>query len=75
ILGPTNLPAQMPVHASQLYAKTLSAMIEQFVDDGAFTPDFDDQIFADACLTHDGEVRNDRVRDLLGLGETAVEES
>ena len=74
IMGPTNLPAQMPVHASQLYAKTLSAMIEQFADEGAFTPDFDDQIFADACLTHGGEVRNDRVRGLLGLGETAVEE-
>jgi NAD(P) transhydrogenase subunit alpha len=73
ILGPTNLPAQMPVHASQLYAKTLSAMIEEFVDDGAFTPDFDDQIFAESCLTHGGEVRNDRVRGLLGLEPRASE--
>ena len=67
ILGPTNLPAEMPVHASQLYAKTISAMVEEFVEDGAFTPDFDDDIFAGACLTHDGEVTNDRVRGLLGL--------
>jgi NAD(P) transhydrogenase subunit alpha len=70
ILGPTNLPAQMPVHASQLYAKTISAMIEEFVDEGAFVPDFDDDIFDGACLTHDGTVHNDRVRGLLGL-ETA----
>jgi len=65
IIGPTNLPAAMPVHASQLYAKTLSALIEEFVEDGAFTPNFDDEIFDGACLTHDGDVHNERVRDAL----------
>ena len=34
ILGPTNLPAEMPVHASELYAKTVVAMIEEGLDDG-----------------------------------------
>lgn len=71
IFGPTNLPAQMPVHASQLYAKTISSMIEEFLDEGAFTPNFDDEIFDGACLTHGGEVHNDRVRDLLGDPESA----
>jgi NAD(P) transhydrogenase subunit alpha len=65
ILGPTNLPAEMPVHASELYAKTIAAMIEEGLDDGAFAPDFEDQIFADSCLTRDGEVQNERVRGLL----------
>ena len=65
ILGPANLPAEMPVHASELYAKTVVAMIEEGLEEGTFAPDFDDQIFADACLTRDGEVRNDRVRRLL----------
>ena len=74
ILGPTNLPAEMPVHASQLYAKTIAAMVEDVVDEGTFTPNFDDDIFAGACLTHDGDIRNDRVRGLLGLGEPATEE-
>jgi NAD(P) transhydrogenase subunit alpha len=74
IHGPTNLPAEMPVHASQLYAKTISSMIQEFSEEGSFTPDFDDQIFDDACLTHDGEVRNERVREALGLGEPATEE-
>ena len=74
ILGPTNLPAEMPVHASELYAKTVTAMVEEGLADGAFTPDFDDQIFADSCLTRDGEVRNERVRDLLGLETTEKEE-
>ncbi|PSQ69632.1 MAG: NAD(P)(+) transhydrogenase (Re/Si-specific) subunit alpha [Bacteroidetes bacterium QH_1_64_81] len=65
ILSPTNLPAEMPVHASELYAKTVVAMIEEGLEEDTFAPDFDDQIFADACLTRDGEVRNDRVRRLL----------
>jgi NAD(P) transhydrogenase subunit alpha len=65
ILGPTNLAAKMPVHASELYAKTVVAMIEEGLEDGAFAPDFDDEIFAESCLTRDGEVRNDRVRRLL----------
>jgi len=73
ILGPTNLPAQMPVHASQLYAKTVSAMVQEFTDDGTFTPDFDDEIFAGACLTHGGDVRNERVRGLLETSEVASE--
>lgn len=64
IMGPTNLPADMPVHASQLYAKTVSAMIEECLEDGQFTPNFDDEVFAEACLTHDGEIRNDQVREL-----------
>jgi len=74
IHGPTNLPAEMPVHASQLYAKTISSMIQEFIEEGSFTPDFDDQIFDDACLTHDGEVRNEQVREALGLGEPTTEE-
>jgi NAD(P) transhydrogenase subunit alpha len=69
ILGPTNLPAQMPVHASELYAKTVAAMIEEGLDDGAFAPDFEDQIFAESCLTRGGEVRNERVRKLLEPAE------
>lgn len=65
ILGPTNLPAEMPVHASELYAKTVAALIEEGLADGAFAPDFEDQIFAESCLARDGAVRNERVRGLL----------
>ncbi len=65
ILGPTNLPAEMPIHASELYAKTVAAMIEEGLEEGAFAPDFDDEIFAESCLTRDGEVQNERVRGLL----------
>ena len=67
IFGPLNLPAEMAVHASQLYAKTLLAVIEDFTEEGEFVVDFDDEVFAGACVTHDGRVVNERVK---GLPET-----
>jgi NAD(P) transhydrogenase subunit alpha len=65
IIGHTNLPAEMPVHASQLYARTLMAMIQEFAADGQFTPNFEDDIFKGACVAHGGEVVNERVKGLL----------
>ena len=65
IFGPLNLPAEMPVHASQMYARTVAAMITEFVKDGEFRRDFDDDIFKSACVAHAGEVANDRVRGVL----------
>ena len=65
ILGPTNLAATMPLHASQMYARTLAALVTEFTADGAFAPDFDDEIAQSACVTRGGEVTNERVRGLL----------
>lgn len=65
IIGPLNLPAEMPYHASQLYARTLMAMIQEFTTEEGFTPNFDDEIFTGACVTHDGQVVNERVNRLL----------
>ncbi|GIV61272.1 MAG: NAD(P) transhydrogenase subunit alpha [Rhodothermaceae bacterium] len=68
IFGPLNLPATMPVHASQLYARTLMAMLFEFADGEAFRPDFEDEIFKGACVTYNGEVVNERVKGLLAPG-------
>ncbi|HEU0080330.1 MAG TPA: hypothetical protein VFQ76_21965, partial [Longimicrobiaceae bacterium] len=65
ILAPLNLAAEMPMHASQMYSRTVAAMIGEFVKDGTFTPDFDDEIFRGSCVAHGGEVANERVRALL----------
>ncbi|HEV2735052.1 MAG TPA: hypothetical protein VGV85_09435, partial [Longimicrobiaceae bacterium] len=65
ILAPLNLAAEMPMHASQMYSRTVAAMIGEFVKDGTFTPDFDDEIFRGSCVAHGGEVTSDRVRVLL----------
>jgi NAD(P) transhydrogenase subunit alpha len=68
VFGPTNLPAEMPVHASQLYAGTVAALVQAFVgENGQFVPDFDDDVFAGACVAHDGDVRTERMREALGL--------
>ncbi len=65
IFGPTNLAAEMPVHASQLYARTVLAMIQEFAGEAGYTPNFEDEIFQGACVTHGGEVVNERVKSLL----------
>jgi H+-translocating NAD(P) transhydrogenase subunit alpha len=48
-----------------MYSRTVAAMIEEFVKDGAFATDFDDEIFKGACVTHGGKVVNERVRGML----------
>lgn len=54
ICSPLNLPAGMPEHASELYAKNILALIELMLDDDAnFAPDFDDEVLAAACVTRD----------------------
>jgi len=65
IVGPLNLPSTMPVHASQLYSRTLLAMVNEFVGEDGFNFDFEDEIFKSACVTHNGEVVNERVKGLL----------
>jgi len=62
IHGPTNLPATMPVHASQLYARNVTELLRELVKDGALALDFNDDIIRAACVTHGGEVVSDAVK-------------
>lgn len=65
IIGYTNLPSTVPADASFLYARTISAMIGEFVKDGVFETNFEDEIFKAACVCHEGQVVHDRVRNLI----------
>lgn len=65
IIGPINLPSSMPVHASQLYAKNISTLLLHLVQEGELQLNFEDEITGEACLTHGGEVRNQRVREAI----------
>jgi NAD(P) transhydrogenase subunit alpha len=56
IIGPTNLPSSMPYHASQLYARNVSALIRHLVPQGELQLDFEDEITAGACVTRKEEV-------------------
>jgi NAD(P) transhydrogenase subunit alpha len=66
IASPLNLPAAMPEHASQLYARNVQALLELMLDDdGALKLDFADEIIAGACITRDGEIVNAGARALV----------
>jgi NAD(P) transhydrogenase subunit alpha len=52
IASPLNLPATMPEHASELYARNVSALLELMLDDaGAVAPNWDDEVLAKSCVT------------------------
>jgi NAD(P) transhydrogenase subunit alpha len=56
IIGTLNLPSGMPLHASQMYARNLAAVLGHLVTDGELKIDLEDEITADAVITHDGRV-------------------
>ncbi len=52
IASPLNLPATMPEHASELYSRNVSALLELMLDEnGALAPNFDDEVLAKSCVT------------------------
>jgi NAD(P) transhydrogenase subunit alpha len=56
IRGPLNLAATMPVHASQMYARNVGALLAHLIPDGTLKLDFDDEITRGTCLTHAGRL-------------------
>jgi proton-translocating NAD(P)+ transhydrogenase subunit alpha len=68
LLGMKDAASTMPADASRLYAKNLANLLLLMTKDGAVTPDFDDEVVAGACLTHDGAVRHEPTAALLGEG-------
>jgi len=62
IHGPTNLPATMPVNASQLYARNVTELLNEIVKNGAIALDFEDEVVKGACVTHGGEIVSDAVK-------------
>jgi H+-translocating NAD(P) transhydrogenase subunit alpha len=68
ILAPLNLAATMPLHASLLFSRNLTAFVLAFTEDKTFQLDFNDDIQQGAVITHEGEVRHARTRDALRRG-------
>ena len=65
VIGPVNLPATVAYHASEMYAKNLLNFIKPALKDGALAIDWNDEVFAAACVTHDGGIRHDPTRKLV----------
>ena len=57
-MGLKDAPSAMPADASRLYAKNVANLLALMTRDGTVAPDFDDDVVAGACLTHDGVVRH-----------------
>jgi NAD(P) transhydrogenase subunit alpha len=70
ILGPTNLPSEIPFHASAMYSKNLQAFLGLLIDaDGKLVTKFDDEILAASLLVTAGEVRHAPTREALGAAK------
>ena len=71
ILGPLNLPSTIPYHASQMYARNMATFLQLLVRNGALYVDLEDQIIRETLVTHNQEVVNSRLRELLGFTSEA----
>jgi NAD(P) transhydrogenase subunit alpha len=67
ILGPTNLPSEIPYHASQMYSKNVATLLSHLVNEGQLQLDMTDEINRDTTVAHQGDVCNNRIREILGL--------
>jgi NAD(P) transhydrogenase subunit alpha len=56
IVGTLNLPSTMPLHASQMFARNITSLLDLITADGEPAIDFEDEIVADACITHGGKI-------------------
>jgi len=65
IIGTRNVPSTMPLATSQLYARNVANLLLHLVKDGAITLDFEDEITKGSCVTHGGEIVNERAKQLL----------
>jgi H+-translocating NAD(P) transhydrogenase subunit alpha len=64
VIAPTNLPSDMAAHASQLYAKNVENLLGLLIsEEGELNLDFDDEVIAGACITHEGEIVNERAKE------------
>ncbi|MFN8121511.1 MAG: Re/Si-specific NAD(P)(+) transhydrogenase subunit alpha [Thermoleophilia bacterium] len=66
VIGPVNLPATIPTHASLMYAKNVANFLQLMVADGHVNPEVDDDIVRETMVTRGGQVVHPRVREALG---------
>src|ERR1700726_4287464 len=74
IIGLVNLASNVPYHASQMYARNLTAFLLHLVKDGKLQLDTKDEIIRDTLLTYGGQVVNARLREFFSLPALAIKE-
>ena len=63
--GSFNIPGTMPIHASQVYAKNVSALVNYMCPEGKLEFDLSDEIVFGSMFTHNGEITDERTADAL----------
>lgn len=69
IIGTLNLPATIPVHASQMYARVIQNLLNLLIKDGQVDLNMEDEIFKGMVITRDGEIVQEQTRKVMGLDE------
>jgi NAD(P) transhydrogenase subunit alpha len=67
IIGMFNLAESVPYHASQMYARNISAFLQNLTKDGKVQLNLKDEIIRETLVTHEGEIVNARVREFFSL--------
>src|ERR1700731_3715580 len=62
IVGPLNLPASLPYHASEMYSRNLFNLLKPALVKGDLAIDWNDEVFAGSVLTHDGQIKHEATR-------------
>jgi NAD(P) transhydrogenase subunit alpha len=65
IVGPVNLPAQLAYNASEMYSRNLLNFLKPAIQEAMLKIDWSDEVFAQSCLTHEGEIKHEPTRKAL----------
>ena len=74
VMGPVNLPATLPVHASSMYARNISDLVRLLAPNAELKLDFEDEIIKGSTITHAGEVVHEATANLLGERERSLDD-
>ena len=62
VIGPINLPGDLAFNASEMYARNLLNFLKPALDKGELKIDWNDEVFAQSCLTHSGQIKHEPTR-------------
>lgn len=65
VIGPLNLPSQLAYNASEMYARNLLNFLKPAIEKGELKIDWNDEVFAQSCLTHEGAIKHEPTRKAL----------
>src|SRR5215471_16291603 len=65
VIGPLNVPSDLAYNASEMYARNLLNFLKPALDKGELKIDWNDEVFAQSCLTHGGQIKHEPTRKAL----------